>query len=513
MTIDKVIVTNISALVAKYGKAGTAKINSALKKMIAADAKRGLVSKVIALDSKTGMAKYGTPVSSHTNARATKSAIDAIYAKEKPDYILILGASDVVPLVQLKNPVYSPKPDDDNDKTVPSDLPYACEAAYSTDINHFVGPTRVVGRLPDLIGAKTPQYLLKLLQTAANYETFKPADYQKYFGITAKVWSGSTKLSLNNMFGNSTGMKTVPSSGPSWTGIQLSPQVHFINCHGGDKDICYYGQPGGKEEYPEAHVANLLPKKIVPGTVLAAECCYGAQMYNPSATSGQAGIAQTYLGEGAYGVFGSTTIAYGSSESNSSADLICQYFILSIMNGASLGRAALEARHQFAGLYSHLSPTDLKTLAQFYLLGDPSIHATAFVPHGLNKTKAFQSAFAKSKDAGPRTLRRERLHRIGTSLHASLPATHDAPGVRPSREIARILAEAAQESGLREHTGMHFHVQPKERIKTGNKRSIHLLMGSPNKAKSKNTNIKRIVAIIATAENGKLMHLRRLHSR
>src|SRR5512142_605206 len=169
MAIDKVIVTNNSALMAKYGEAGSAKISSALKKMIASDAKRGLTSKVIALDSKTSMAKYGTPVSSYTNARATKSAIDAIYAKEQPDYILILGASDVVPLVQLKNPVYSPTPDDDNDKTVPSDLPYACDAAYSTDINHFVGPTRVVGRLPDLIGAKTPQYLIKLLQTAAHY--------------------------------------------------------------------------------------------------------------------------------------------------------------------------------------------------------------------------------------------------------------------------------------------------------------------------------------------------------
>lgn len=515
MKIDKMIVTNTSALAAKYGKAGSAKISSALKKLIAADARRGLVSKVIALDSKTNMASYGAPVGSHTNARATKAAIDAIYSKERPDYILIVGASDIVPLVQLKNPVYSPHPDDDNDKTVPSDLPYACDTGYSTDINHFVGPTRVLGRLPDLVGARNPRYLIKLLQTAANYETFGADDYQRHFTLTAKVWSGSTKLSLSNMFGSSSGMKTAPSSGPRWSGIQLAPKVHFINCHGGDKDIHYYGQPTGKEIYPEAHAADLLSKKIVPGTVLAAECCYGAQLYDPSVTSGQAGIAYTYLGEGAYGVFGSTTIAYGSSESNSSADLICQYFILSVMNGASLGRAALEARHQFVGQYSHLSPTDLKTLAQFYLLGDPSIHAAAFVAHGLNKTKAFQAAFAKSKDAGPRTLRRERMHRIGSSLHASLPVTHGVAEIRPSREITQVLTEAALESGLDEHTRMHFHVLPKARAKATNEfnRTIHLLMGSAHKAKSEGTPIKRIVAIIATAENGRLMHLRRLHSR
>jgi hypothetical protein len=518
MAINKLLITNTSALVAKYGKTGNTKISKALKLLIAADAQHGLVSKVIALDSKTDMAKYGAVVSSPKNARASKAAIDAIYAKEKPDYIVILGASDVVPLVQLKNPVYSPNPDDDNDKTVPSDLPYACDTPYGTDINSFVGPTRVVGRLPDLIGASNPQYLLKLLQTAASYKTLLPGDYQQYFGISAKVWTGSTKLSLSNMFGNSTGMKTIPASGPNWTGIQLAPRIHFINCHGGDTDTNYYGQPPGKDLYPIAHSADLLPKKIIPGTILAAECCYGAQLYNPGKTSGQAGIAYTYLGEGAYGVFGSTTIAYGSSSSNSSADLICQFFILSVMAGASLGRAVLEARHQFAGQYSHLNPTDLKTLAQYYLLGDPSIHAAGFVPHGLNNTKAFKSAFARSGDAGPRTLRRERLHRVGTSLHKDLPSTHHTrtgTGTPPSREISRILVEAAQESGLREHINMHFHVTPKARVKKADrvKRTIHLLMGTTNKAKSKNNAIKKIVAIIATAENGKLMHLRRLYSR
>lgn len=516
MATNKVIVTNASALSSKYGAAGYGKISTALKQMVAADAKRGLVSKVIALDSKSDMAAYGAPIGSSTDARATKRSIDAVYAYEKPDYILILGASDVVPLVPLKNPVYSPNPDEDNDKTVPSDLPYACDTAYSTDINRFVGSTRVVGRLPDLVGASNPQYLLKLLRIATNYKTRTPADYQQYFGLSAQVWQASTRLSLTQLFGNSTGMNTSPPAGPNWTTRQLAPRAHFINCHGAHCDSRYFGQRGNK--YPTAHSAHMLPRKIVPGTILAAECCYGAELYDPAKTAGQAGIAYTYLGEGAYGVFGSTTIAYGPSSGNGSADLICQYFMLAVMSGASLGRAALEARHQFAGQYSHLAPTDLKTLAQFYLLGDPSIHAAAIVPHGLNQTKAFQSAFAKSKDAGVRTLRRERLHRVGMGLHKDLPATRTAKpgtGAEPSREISRILADAALESGLSKHTSMHFHITPKARIKTvdGVKRTIHLLMSSANNEKQKDGRFKRIVAIIATAEDGKLMHLRRLHSR
>lgn len=516
MAIDKVIVTNASALNAKYGKAGYGKISAALRQLVAADAQRGLVSMVIELDSRASMAPYGAPVTSSTNARAAKGAIDAIYAKEKPDYILILGASDVVPLVPLKNPVYSPKPDEDDDKTVPSDLPYACEGAYSTDINRFLGPTRVVGRLPDLVGASDPQYLLKLIGMAVNYKTLTPADYQQYFGVSALVWKGSTGLSLSKLFGNSTCMNTTPSSGPAWAKSQLAPRAHFINCHGANRDIHYYGQRGNS--YPPAHEADLLPGKIVQGTVLAAECCYGAQLYNPAKTGGQAGIACTYLGEGAYGVFGSTTIAYGPSSGNGSADLICQYFMHAVMNGASLGRAVLEARHQFAGQNSHIDPTDLKTLAQFYLLGDPSIHAASIVAHGLNKTKTFQSAFAKTKDAGPRTLRRERMHRVGTGLQKDLPATRKAKlgtGAEPSREVSRVLADAARESGLSEHTSMHFHVAPKRRAKIAGsaKRTIHMLMSATNKDNQNDSPVKRIVTIIATAEDGKLMHLRRLHSR
>ena len=512
MAIDKVIVTNVSALSAKYGKTGYGKIDAALKKLVAADAKRGLVSKVIALDSKTDMAPYGAPVASAADPKEVKAAIDAIYGKEKPDYILILGAPDVVPLVPLKNPVYSAGGDDD--RVVPSDLPYACNAGYGTDINRFVGPTRVVGRLPDLVGAKTPEYLVKLIRLAANYKTLASTDYQQYFGLSAQVWQNSTSLSLTRIFGNSAAMNIAPPSGPKWTLRQLAPRAHFINCHGAHRDVSYYGQKGN--DYPVAHTAKNLVRKIVSGTVLAAECCYGAELYDPALTDGQPGIAYTYLGDGAYGVFGSTTIAYGPSSGNGSADLICQFFLHAVVDGASLGRATLEARHQFAGLYSHLSPTDLKTLAQFYLLGDPSIHAAAIVPHGLNQTKAFKSAFAVTRDAGVRNLRRERLHRIGNGLKKDLPPTRSArSGAEPSQEVARILADAARESGLGEHASLHFHVAHKGGVQkvAGAKRTVHLLTSAAGKGKQKGGAPKRIVALVATAENGKLVHLKRLHSR
>jgi hypothetical protein len=104
-----------------------------------------------------------------------------------------------------------------------------------------------------------------------------------------------------------------------------------------------------------------------------------------------------YLVGGAIAFMGSTTIAYGPSDSNASADLICRYFIESCMSGASTGRAFLEARQRFAKEASPLSPVDLKTLAQFILLGDGGLRAVTTNRRGSGKTSlAKASAFLTS---------------------------------------------------------------------------------------------------------------------
>ena len=120
--------------------------------------------------------------------------------------------------------------------------------------------------------------------------------------------------------------------------------------------------------------------------MVAAECCYGAELYDPAVADGHAGICNTYLAEGAYGFFGSSTIAYGPPEGNGQADLICQYFLERVLPGASLGRAALEARQRFVRAGTRCSiRSDLKTLAQFSLLGDPSIHPVGRAPNALGR--------------------------------------------------------------------------------------------------------------------------------
>src|SRR5688572_27337833 len=124
---DKIIVTNLAALKEKYGAAGVKKIKTAVNKLIAADKTRGLKTKLIALDDATGMKKLNAPrVSKATDPKQNKLAIDGIYKKLAPDYLMILGSVDVVPHQDLKNPMLDPGNDDD--KHALGDVPYACDA-------------------------------------------------------------------------------------------------------------------------------------------------------------------------------------------------------------------------------------------------------------------------------------------------------------------------------------------------------------------------------------------------
>jgi len=114
MPNDKIVLTNVSALHKKYGD-GFARVQSAITKFIAADRKRGLQTRVVAIDSEADMRPLkGTPVLTATNQRQVKAAVDAVCEALQPDYLLILGAPDVVPMQELRNPMQG-----DGDVVVP----------------------------------------------------------------------------------------------------------------------------------------------------------------------------------------------------------------------------------------------------------------------------------------------------------------------------------------------------------------------------------------------------------
>lgn len=515
MQVDKLLLSHRGALQAKYQAAGFKKVEAALKALVKADAKRGLTSQVIYLDDALALKPLGAKAMTKAgDARQAKAAIDALYAALAPHYLVLIGAPDVLPMVPLTNPAYSA--DGDADRTVPSDLPYACAAKYSVRASQFLGPTRVVGRIPDLPGATVPALLLKLLKGAATAKPLPQAEYQGYFGLSAEVWDKSTALSLRNTFGSEAAMHSSPPSGPTWSGDELAPRLHFINCHGADRDDGYYGQSvQDPSQYPRAHHAPLLVGQVRPGTVVAAECCYGAQLYDPKLGNNTQGIALTYLEQGAAAVFGSTTIAYGPSEGNGAADLITQYFLQKVLAGASLGRAVLEARLQFAGQRTHLDPYDLKTLVQFYLLGDPSLQPVAPTAHALTRTQAFKALFPANQDRSVRALRREKLERDGSHLQAALPKLQALAGdaVELPAAIAQALGSLAEDSGMKGGAVRSFDLKHRGRRAGAVARRIHALAVPVSEGTQAGQAGHRVRAIVVTEQDGELLHVRRLHSR
>lgn len=513
---DKIIVSNRSALKRKYGSAGVARIKAAIGALITADGERGIRSRLVYLDDAVAMKRYrGRAVTDCANARQNKDAIDAIFRRSNPEYLVILGAPDVVPHQDMTNPAYDPRnPDDDPDMQAWGDLPYACDTPYSRDIATFKGPTRVVGRLPDLrMGPqatnRSPAYLLAVLGIAANYKVRKATDYGKYFGLSTHSWRKSTSLSLFNMFGASEAMTLSPTKGPTHPAGRLAPLAHFINCHGAQATPEFYGERGNSQ--PRSLTSKAITHKIKPGTVAAIECCYGAELYDSVTLASDLPICQHYLRQGAYGYFGSTTIAYGPAEGNGAADLITQYFVLSMLDGASLGRAALIARQRFVQQTSELDPMDLKTLAQFNLLGDPSIHPAAVEsPTGLPKN-------IKAADA-IRQLRRERrgkLRQMGEFLRETKPtASRKAKNTRKSTTVRKALANIAKEAGIvpsKAFTAYAVKAPPAARASGASKAvplaSRYHVTVAAGKSRSRNTDGRR-VAVVAKEVSGRIVGYR-----
>ena len=489
---DKVILTNRSALVAKYKTAGANAIGQAVQDLITADRTRGLNSVRVDIDSETAMKKYGgAAVTDAKSAMQNKRAVDAVYKSAAPDYILLLGSVDVIPHQELRNPVFNPRrPNDDSDAVVPSDLPYACEAGYSKAIEDFTGPTRVAGRLPDVTGGKDPAYLIGLLKTAAEAKSRPRADYDKHLGITANVWKKSTAMSLQAVFGANE-QEIVPPDAPPWSATLLGRRSHFVNCHGAPKTAEFYGQKGSR--FPVSLEASQVAGKLTAGALAAMECCYGAELYDPAEVHGQAGMGNTYLESGAYGYLGSTTIAYGPADSNEWADVLCQEFLRSALAGASLGRALLEARQKYVQTGpTPLGPMDLKTLAQFVLLGDPSVvavqEAAPVTPAPAVKLLAKSRAFAPALSGRTtRVLRRKDLITTGLSIAKTWPAVRSRASATPASAAKKLKALASQLE-LENPSMMTYHapkmrqtsmLQPKALLaKQADVTAVHVMFGN-----------------------------------
>jgi len=145
---------------------------------------------------------------------------------------------------------------------------------------------------------------------------------------------------------------------------------------------------------------------------------------------------------GAIGFVGSTTTAYGPVTGNSGADLLTQYFLIDVLAGASLGRALLRARHKFVLGEKTEDPVNLKTLAQFLLLGDPSLQPCLVETHAARLASPFVDQSAA------REVRRVVLAAAGKGV-ADSSAFPGRRAVRPAKHLHNVVGKIAKQRAFR----------------------------------------------------------------
>jgi hypothetical protein len=436
-TIDKAIISNRSALIAKYGQNDVIRIYGKLNDLVVADGQRGVVALVFDIDDPTIMSSVnGQPVSNAGSQQGAKQAVDAIHTHHQCDYILLLDGPDIIPHIDLNQPPGL----SDNDLLIPSDLPYASSAPFSNDVSRFFSITRVVGRLPAAHGENSADRLIDLLEKSIAQRSRPVSEFQQFFSMSADVWQLSTQMSLSNVFGGHAGLFLSPPSSHALIDTSLNSRMHFINCHGASGDWRFYGQAGNS--YPVAMDSLLVgAQMIAQDALVAAECCYGAELYNYRLLQANQPMCITYLSGGAIAFVGSTTISYGPAAANGMADLICQMFLDRSLKGGSTGRAFLEARQRFVQTQQMSTPQNAKTIAQFNLYGDPSLVPVTrdSLPDGDAVLKSMVNAFTPEDGRVARKARRLSLESNGKSVASSTSRATRKVSERAADSLSAVL--------------------------------------------------------------------------
>ncbi len=441
----------------KYPAAALKQIDKAVAAWTKADKERDIQTVHVAVDDAAAMKKLGVKaVTGAITPNKVKRALDALVARLTPDYIVLLGAADVVPTFLVANPSASESGDDDEE--VPTDNPYACSRQFvASRRSSYLVPDRVVGRIPDLPGSTDPSWLVDYLAHVAQARPRPMADYDRDLMICTASWRKAGEECAKTLGRKPADVLISPPTKDKAPAIvaRRNARLHMIKCHGVDEDSRFYGEGGGA--FPDALSSPTLLGRTVPDTVAGAMCCYGADLFDPASPTAQHPpefpIPSVYLKQGAHGFLGSSTIAWVGPVRMMCADWIVTAFLKSATTGASLGRAALEAKQDYLRWLQQQGQepdaADEKTLIQFLLLGDPSIHP---VPSAASATGRARRAGREPAAAGlaaavPAALQRQRRRaarfEIGGLLRESLPERHVTSPKKAPKTVADEARRAA----------------------------------------------------------------------
>jgi len=442
----KVSVTVKRHLEHKYDRASLTKINTAIEDWIAADADRGIQTVHVAVDDPSEMREVWrnyfpkAPRVRSVSGKATpvkiKRVIDDLWERLRPKYLVLFGGDDVVPMFKVPNPtLYWRTNVSDWDRMLPTDNPYASSKAFDPqNIDSYLVPDRVIGRIPDMKGSRKrtdPTWLLNYLKTATSWASLSPNFYEKTYAICTSESTGAGKECMQFISKPVSDLLISPPTDDTLTSARnrLSAPLHLIKCHGNRLDATFWGHDTGenneKKAWKRAITSTTLKACLKPATIVGTTCCWGAQIFSPDARHVRSHkrwpLASTYLRKGALGFVGATGRAWFGGDTMRFADYIVGDYFKWILRHASIGRALLESKHGYMCYYLEGGGTadalDQKTMVEYVLLGDPSIHPVAA------KVSCLESKLNTQERTQRRAIHLRRAREIQKLLPKRTPAT------------------------------------------------------------------------------------------
>lgn len=320
-----------------------------------------------------------------------KGGVDAVVATlrkivdvARPTYLLILGNEDVIDVARWENQAR------DGDEIVESDLCYStldCNTPWNGQKYNFDEIMRV-GRLPSYKGEAFSSYS-RYFENAQMY--IGTMSGVRPYGLSALVWEDESNDEYKEISKDKVDVSPEVTKNDVGDRIDEASNLLFFNLHGSNDTRFWYGQEGGS--YPEAFAPVVLDGRDHP-YFIGVEACYGAR-YIGGLDENQS-VMMMAMRNKCLAFLGSSKIAFGTSKPKGScADIVIGDYIKYLTKGYSAGDAHVEGLKRLCANRDDMDDSDVKTLAEFALYGDPSARMGANKSTGCMKKLFKGSGLAK----------------------------------------------------------------------------------------------------------------------
>lgn len=293
-------------------------------------------------------------------ANSVVAALREVINVACPKYLLILGDYSIIDCIRWENMT------GDGDGLVESDLCYATLDTRSPwdGLEYDFSKTMRVGRIPSIRNCGLEPFIKYFTSAQNHIGTFNEISA---FGLTALEWEDESKYEFAKISTQS--INTSPESTLDEISdiLPKNTNLMYFNLHGSEETAYWYGQDSNY--YPETFDPFTLSSYDSP-FFLGVEACYGAKFHGDNVYNS---ILLSALQNNCLSFLGSSKIAFGASAPEGScADIVVGNYLKYLSKGYSAGDAHAEGLKSLTSNYELVEDTEIKTLAEFCLYGDPS---------------------------------------------------------------------------------------------------------------------------------------------